>query len=250
MPSSRHPLTPRPFARARRAALALALATLPFAAAAVKPAPSPPGCGEPHNTYGPFDYRTAHHTQRYIVENAHFTKGVENLTRGATGPFGNDIGYTLAVFPNHPRAIYSLERLANRQKADPPQGADMTVDCYFARGMNFAPDDLVFRMLYVSYLTRRNRPEEAQRFLEYVVSQAGDSPLTHFNAGLLYFDMKDYDKALAQAHRVMTMGMTRTELRDRLNSVGRWKEPDPATAADAAASAAAPAASAASQTPP
>jgi tetratricopeptide (TPR) repeat protein len=238
MPSSRHPLIPR--------IAALALAALPLAAlATARPAPSPPGCGVPHNTYGPFDYRTAHHTQRSIVENAHFTRGVETLTRGATGPFGNDIGYTLAVFPNHPRAIGSIERLAERAKQDPPQGADMTVDCYYVRGMNFAPDDLVFRMLYVSYLSRRNRLEEAHRFLDYVVAQAGDSPLTHFNAGLLYFDMKAYDKALAQAHRVMAMGMTRTELRDRLTSVGRWKEPEPA---DAAADAASPPASAASPT--
>ena len=101
-------------------------------------------------------------------------------------------------------------------------------------------------MLYVSFLSRRNRIDEAQKFLDYVVQQAEDNPLTHFNAGLLYFDMKLYDKALAQAHRVMALGMVRTELRDRLTSVGRWKEPAPVDAADAAASAA----PAASQTSP
>lgn len=238
-------MTPHLLASARRAALALALAALPLAALA-KPAPSPDGCGETHNTYGPFDYRTAHSTQRYIVESAHFTKGVENLTRGATGPFRSDIGYTLAVFPNHPRAIYSMERLADRQKADQPTGSDMTIECYFVRGMNFVPDDLVFRMLYVNFLIRRNRFDDAHRFLDYVVSQAEDSALTHFNAGMLYLDMKDYDKALIQAHRVMALGMTRPELRNRLSAAGRWKEPDAASPADTAASAAAPAASAAS----
>lgn len=237
--------SPHPMNLHLRIALALALAALtaPSWAAQARPAATPPGCGEPHNLYGPFDYRTAHPNQRFIVENAHFTSGVENLTKGATGPFGGDIAYTLAVFPNHPRAVLTLERLVARQKADPPPGADMTLDCYFVRGMNYAPDDLVFRMLYVSFLTRRNRLDDAQRFLDYVVTQAGDNALTHFNAGMLYFDMKDYDKALARAHHVMTMGMTRTELRDRLTSVGRWKEPDPAPAADAPASAA-------SQTPP
>jgi tetratricopeptide (TPR) repeat protein len=235
--------------RTCRAALALtvALAAASAAAQMQRPALAPPGCGETHNTYGPFDYRTAQQSQRYIVEIAHFTHGVETLTKGATGPFGKDIGYTLAVFPNHPRAIVTVERLAEREKSDPASGTDMSVDCYYARGMSFAPDDLVFRMLYVSYLTRRNRLDEARKFLEYVVEKAGDSPLTHFNAGLLYFDMKDYDKALAQAHRVMAMGMTRPELRNRLASVGRWKEPEPTEAPDAAASAA-PAASAASQT--
>ncbi|WP_162247765.1 tetratricopeptide repeat protein [Roseateles sp. P5_E11] len=235
MPSNLNPMN-----CAGRALLALtvALATLPVSAQMQRPALAPPGCGETHNTYGPFDYRTAHQSQRYIVEIAHFTHGVETLTRGATGPFGNDIGYTLAVFPNHPRAIQSVERLAEKEKSDPAKGTDMTVECYYARGMAFVPNDLVFRMFYVSYLIRRNRMDDARKSLDYVVEQAGDNPLTQFNAGLLYFDMKDYDKALAQAHRAMAMGMTRPELRDRLNSVGRWKDPEPTEGPDAAASAA------------
>ena len=113
--------------------------------------------------------------------------------------------------------------------------------------MAFAPDDMVFRMFYVAFLTRRNRLDDAHKFLGYVVEQSAESALTQFNAGLLYFDMKDYDQALIQAHRAQAMGMTRKELRDRLAAVGRWKEAD---AADAAASAPSPVASAASQTSP
>ncbi|MGM9479733.1 ABC transporter permease [Roseateles sp. NT4] len=233
--SSDKPLTKLAFACL---AISLAMAAA-LPAQAAKRADAPDGCGQSRNRYGPFDYRTAAPQQRSIVEEAHFTRGVESLTRGETGPFGGDIGYTLGVFPNHARAMISMERLSEREKADQPKGAEMTVDCYFARGMEFAPDDLVFRMLYVSHLTRRNRLEEAQRFLAYVVTQAGDSPLTHFNAGMLYFDMKDYDKALAQAHRAMGMGLTRTDLQKRLESVGRWQEPpaEPAEAASAASAA-------------
>jgi tetratricopeptide (TPR) repeat protein len=234
MPISFDPMICRP--RAIACVALLSLGALHVAAAA-RPAPSPPGCGETFNSYGPFDYRSAQPSQRFIVENVHFTPGVESLTKGATGPFGHDIGYTLAVFPNHPRAISSMERLAERQKTDPPQGAAMTIDCYYARGMNFAPDDLVFRMLYVNSLIRRKRFDEARRFLDYVVTQAADSPLTHFNAGMLYMDMSDYEHALAQAHRSMALGLTRPELRDRLSAVGRWKEPVP-VAPDATAPAA------------
>jgi tetratricopeptide (TPR) repeat protein len=231
-------------------ALALALAAEPAAANELpRVAVTPPGCGEPYNLYGPFDYRTAQPSQRHIVEIAHFPSGVENLTGGGTGSLGHDIGYTLAVFPNHPRAILAMERLAAKQKSDPPQRAAMTVECYYARGMLFSPDDHVFRMLYVSFLTRRGRLDEAQRFLNYVVEQSQDSPLTQFNAGQLYFDMKDYDKALTQAHRAMALGMTRPDLRERLNSVGRWKDPEPAQAPAAAASAAPQAASAAASQP-
>jgi hypothetical protein len=237
-------LNPMPLRRRAKACAALLSLTMLHLAGVAKPAPSPPGCGEAFNSYGPFDYRSAQPSQRLIVENAHFTPGVENLTRGATGPFGHDIGYTLAVFPNHPRAIAAMERLAERQKTDPPQGASMTIDCYYARGMNFAPDDLVFRMLYANSLIRRKRFDEAQRFLDYVVTQAGDNPMTHFNAGMLYMDMSRHDQALVQAHRAMALGLVRPELRDRLTAAGRWKEPEP-TAAEATASSA----SAASQAP-
>ncbi len=234
---------------ASRAALAVAIGVAALSAAAQiqRLAPAPPGCGETHNTYGPFDYRTAQQSQRWIVEIAHFTHGVETLTKGATGPFGGDIGYTLAVFPNHPRAIQTLERLVEKQKADPAPGTDMTVECYYARGIAFAPDDLVFRMFYVSYLIRRNRPDEARKFLDYAAEKGAESPLTQFNAGMLFFDMKDYDRALAQAHRAIAMGMTRTELRDRLKAVGRWKDPEPVEVLDAAASAAQSASAVASQ---
>lgn len=236
MLSSQLPITLR--RRAKSCVTLLSLAMLHVVADA-KSAPSPPGCGETFNSYGPFDYRSAHPSQRSIVESIHFTSGVENLTRGTTGPFGHDIGYTLAVFPNHPRAINSMERLAERQKADPPEGAAMTIDCYYARGMNFAPDDLVFRMLYVNSLIRRKRLDEAHRFLDYVVTQAADDPWTHFNAGMLYMDLSDYDKALVQAHRSMALGLVRSELRERLSAVGRWKEPEPALP-EAAASQASP----------
>lgn len=226
--SRRHPLI--------RASLLLAVslaATLPALAQGRK-ALAPEGCNQSRNRYGPFDYRSAAPQQRSIVEDAHFTRGVETLTRGETGPFGGDIGYTLGVFPNHARAIIAMDRLTEREKADQPRGAEMTIECYYARGMNFAPDDLVFRMLYVDHLIRRKRLDEAKRFLDYVVSQAGDSPLTHFNAGMLYADMKAYDEALAQAHRAAALGSTRPELQKRLEAVGRWKEPEPEAAASAA----------------
>jgi tetratricopeptide (TPR) repeat protein len=202
---------------------------------AQRSAPSPAGCPQFTNTYGPFDYRTAAPGQRSIVENRHFTHGIENLIKNATTDFGGNISYTLNVFPNHARAINTLVRLAEQEKTDRPAGADQSVECYFGRGLAFAPDDLVFRMIYVNYLIRQRRIDEARKSLEYVVAQAGDSALTHFNAGLLYLDMKAYDEALAQAHRIIAMGYDRPELRERLKKADRWQEP-PASAEPAASS--------------
>lgn len=218
--------------------LVLTLATTGFSSFAQRSAPSLPGCGGSYNSYGPFDYRTALPQQRSIVENRHFTYGIETLAKGTTTDFGGNIDYTIAVFPNHARAIKTMERLAEKEKSDPPAGAAQTVECYYGRGMAFAPDDLVFRMLYVDFLIRRHRFEDAAKSLDYVVTQGADNPLTQFNAGLLYFDMKDYDKALFQAHRAQAMGMKWPELQNRLSAVGRWKEPETPPVPDAPSSAA------------
>ncbi|MBA4218626.1 MAG: hypothetical protein C0460_14995 [Methylibium sp.] len=217
---------------------ALLAANLPAHAVTPPKAPAPPGCSQyPGNYFGPFDYRTAPQQRRDIVEDFHFTPQVEQLRAGMTGPVGGDISYTLGAFPNHPRAIVAMMRLVDKLKQDPAPGAMMSMECYFLRGIRFAPDDLVFRMQYGLFLMSRNRMQDALNTVDVVAKEAGDNAFTHFNAGMLYFDMKEYDKALVQAHRVIALGFERPELRDKLKSVGRWVDP-PAEAASAPASAA------------
>jgi hypothetical protein len=66
-----------------------------------------------------------------------------------------------------------------------------------------------------------------------------DNPFTYYNAGLMYFELKKYDKSLQQAHRAYELGFVRPDLRNALKNVGKWVEPDAtASAADPASSAA------------
>ena len=55
---------------------------------------------------------------------------------------------------------------------------------------------------------------------------AGDNPFTHYNVGLIYFDLKNFDQALAQAHKAYGLGFVQPQLRDQLKQVGKWKDPD------------------------
>ena len=75
---------------------------------------------------------------------------------------------------------------------------------------------------------RRSITVVFQDFMRYWLSLAD-------NIGLHYFDMKNYGKALIQAHKAMALGFVQTELKDQLRSVGKWVEatdlpapPDPA----------------------
>lgn len=196
-------------------------------------------CGSLKTHYGPFDYRTANEQQKSIVEDAHFTRGVEMLTEGKTGSFGGDIRYTLFAFPNHPRALLAMERLVEKERKNPARDAQYTIECYYDRALRFKANDHIVRLLYVNFLVKRKQPDEALRHLDYVADTTQDNPFAQFNAGMLYMDMALYDKALVQAHRVIAMGFERRELRDRLAAAGRWVEPPAAAASAASAPAAA-----------
>jgi tetratricopeptide (TPR) repeat protein len=194
-------------------------------------------CGSLEWNYGPHDYRKANSQQKKLVENAHFDRGVQNLTKTKTGPFGGDIGYTLSVFPNHAHALIVMERLVETRKKDPPEGASYTMECWYERALRFRPDDHIPRLLYVNYLIRKKRQDEAMKQLDYVANTTQDDPFAQFNTGMFYADLQAYDKALTQAHRVIALGFDRRELRERLTAAGKWVEPPapPASAASASA---------------
>ena len=197
-------------------------------------------CGPLANGYGPYDYRPdhfvgqpgdqeSHSYKRMLVDGAHFTPRVENLigaqSGGKSGPPGADLDYTLRAFPNHHRALMSVMRYGEKTKIERPAGLSMVVECYFERAARFKPNDTIVKMLYATYLMKNNRMPEAVNQLERATVLAKDGAFTHYNIGLVYFDMKNYGRALAQAHEAIALGFQRTELRDLLEAANQWQEP-------------------------
>jgi tetratricopeptide (TPR) repeat protein len=209
---------------ARRFALLMALGALAGTSAAQESA-----CGNPfQNHFGPYDYRTVDAQTKGMVERPHFPPGVESLTRPSKTMFSQmaqDVAYTLHVFPNHHRALLTMSRAAKKFGKDPAPGARYTVNCYFERAIQFRPDDTVARALYAQYLTANKREEDALRQLEVATGYAKDNPFSHYNIGLLYFELGKYEQALAQAHLAIALGYTRPELPERLKSVNKWADP-------------------------
>lgn len=182
-------------------------------------------CGSIANHYGPFDYRTQRDKLK-IVEQFHFTSTVESLRRGHTSIApGPDIAYTLHTSPNHHRALMALLRLAEKMKTPQPQGMSFPVECYFDRAIRFASDDTVVRILYAQFLSKRDRLSESLQQLDAAVLNAKDNSFSHYNIGLAYFDLKQFDKALTQAHKAAALGFERTELADLLKGASKWREP-------------------------
>ena len=185
-------------------------------------------CGSLENHYGPYDFRTDK-PMLPIVERAHFTPAVEALIRGTTsslGP-GDDLNYTLTAFPNHHRALVSVMNYGEKLKTARLRDLPMTVECYFDRAVRFRPDDSVARMIYATFLVKNKREADANKQLEQVALAARDNAFTFYNMGLIYFDMKNHDKALEMAHKAYGLGFGRTDLRDQLKKVGKWVEAAP-----------------------
>lgn len=189
--------------------------------------------------YGPFDYRTRKE-KLPMVEGFHFTPEVEMLIRGKSSTdVADDIDYTLDVFPNHHRALVSMQRLVERTKNPQPPGAHFTMDCYYERAVRYAPTDEVARLLFANYLVKQGRRSEAQAQIDRVETLAADNAFTHFNLGLVDLEMKNYDKALVEAHTARSLGLARPELMDALKKAGKWQDAPPPSAAASAASASA-----------
>lgn len=181
-------------------------------------------CGPLTNHFGPFDYNSAPLYDRQLVERPHFPPHVEQLRKGNTASLGGDISYTLEVFPNHPRALNSMANLAIRQKRAKPEDSRYSVDCWFDRAIRFRSEDPAVRMIYAVYLSKLKRTEEALEQLNVAVKFDSDNANLNYNLGLVYFDLKDYDKSLKYAHRAYGSGFQLPGLKNKLIRVGKWKD--------------------------
>ena len=211
-------------------ALAVAATLLAFALSA-----SAQECGPLRGPgqYGPYDYRTDK-DKLPVVEDHHFTPVVETLVRGQEGSLGSDLDYTLRAFPNHSRALVAMMKLGDKEKTARPAGANYPVECYFERAMQFRPTDRAVRVIYAGYLGKTGKKTEAINQLLGVQEMDGPkNPYVPYEIGLLYFDLGDFEKSLAFAHRANREGATLEGLKNRLLKAGKWRDP-PADAAPAA----------------
>lgn len=173
--------------------------------------------------YGPFDYRVDR-DKLPVVEHAHFTAEVEALVRGKSGAIGGDLNYTLRKFPNHHRALAAVMRYGEKSASPQPRDLPLPVECYFDLATRFRADDVIVRMLYAKFLFSNRREQDANRQLTEVDRLSTDDPFSHYNVGLIYFEFKNYEQALVQAHKAQQLGFNAEVLRERLKAVGKWTD--------------------------
>jgi tetratricopeptide (TPR) repeat protein len=181
------------------------------------------------NAYGPYDYTNPTHFRDRlpIVEKAHFTKAVENLVKARSGSLSGDLDYTLRAFPNHHRALYSLARyrlqyLANKENNRP---FDHPAECYFERAIRFKPTDDVVHLIYAIFLHQRGETNLALDHYQATVRLNPDSAEGHYNIGLLYSDLEQYELAMRHATKAYKLGFPLQGLKNRLIKANVWEDP-------------------------
>jgi tetratricopeptide (TPR) repeat protein len=183
-------------------------------------------CGDPYDVgTGPWDYRTATAERIKLVERRHFTPDVQMMRGGGTTRhLAGDIAYTLRIFPNHHKALITMSDWSLKSGKNPPEGTSYSVECWFDRALRFAPNDPMVKVIFGIALMKRGKSREAVEQLEAAQVQVGNDSNVHYNLGLVYFDLKDYEKALASAHKAYAGGFPLPGLRNKLMRAGVWRE--------------------------
>ncbi len=200
-----------------------------FLLVALSPLPALAMCGAPlaqNNFKRPIDY-TDPADQDYVknwVEQYHWTAGVENLTKGKSGPVQQDLAFILRQIPNHHRALNSMMnwQLTHPFPLDATEYGMYRIDCYFDRALSFTPNDPVLYVLQAIYFHKTKKYEDAERSYQRALAMDEDLAEAHYDLGLLLFDMGKFPEAKAEAQKAYALSYPMPGLRNRLARAGKW----------------------------
>ena len=180
-------------------------------------------CPDLGEGYGPYDYTNPNHRGHNlkVVEHSHFNNDVETLKKGMSDHITGDLTYTIRSFPNHHRALYAMMRYQLLGKPITPPKAG-PIECYLQRAIKFKPSDYRVMQLYASYLIKKKFHEKALAVYNQAIKIKNAPPNINYSLGLLYFDMKRYDDAVAQAKIAYAGGIKKSKLASKLKKINRW----------------------------
>lgn len=162
------------------------------------------------------------------VENVHFHPEMKNLNTKmySIDRLTAEIHYTLRVFPNHPDALNSMSRLEKQAGGKLPQSSAtiftplVSSHCFFDRAIRFRPEDKKVHLVYAMHLHRNGKLKEALGQYELSEKLGEDSSSFNYSFGLLYADLKNWEKAFEYAHKAYSSGLDLPGLRQKLERAG------------------------------
>ena len=157
-----------------------------------------------------------------LVEGAHFSKSVRLGVAGNTGSLMGDLDYVLRKFPNHPQALMVAIRHQESPDFSPQKRKDRRdylwpdIQCYLDRALTFAPDDPAMHHLVAVYSHQRKKIDVALKHYQEAVKLSPSYAEAHYNLGLLYTQLEQYDNAAKHAAIAYKLGYQLPGLRKKL----------------------------------
>lgn len=175
---------------------------------------------------GPLDYRLSSPYTIAFVEVRHFPRHVELLQRGArSGTVAGDLQYMLETFPNHPRALRATAEMFRRNGGVTPAYMNYSIECWFDRAIAYRKNDGDVRVIYAEHLFKTGKKDLAMEQALVAESVAADNARLHYNVGLVFFDLGDFDRARQHAIKAAELGFNLPGLPGKLKKAGKWDAP-------------------------
>jgi tetratricopeptide (TPR) repeat protein len=136
-----------------------------------------------------------------------------NYSRGVKA----DLSFVMSSWPNYYPVLEALITydLGGGKTYDFP-----TTLCFLERAKTIFPDDVKVRLLEGYYFWKKNDKQRAISSYEDALALDPEASDAHYNLGLVYLEMNQYDKAREHATAAYAAGYPLTGLRNRLAKAG------------------------------
>ena len=153
------------------------------------------------------------------VQGHHLGLGREEMEKGRYAPALEHFEFILRYYPNHPQTLIALSELCLKWKSPV---CDVTAERWYQRAIERNPAAAQSHVVQALHLHRKNKLDEAVKAYGRAIELAPNSINAHYNLGLAYADLKQYELANQHAQKSYALGANLPGLRFRLEKVGKW----------------------------
>ncbi|HTF20851.1 MAG TPA: tetratricopeptide repeat protein [Chryseolinea sp.] len=153
------------------------------------------------------------------VQSYHLGPGREEMGNGRYGAALAHFEFILRYYPNHPQTLVALSELCQKWNSPACEGAATR---WFQRAIERNPEASTSYVVHAMHLHRNKKLDDAVKSYKRAIELAPDSVNAHYNLGLAYADLKQYELANLHAQKSYSLGVTQPGLRARLEKAGKW----------------------------
>lgn len=173
------------------------------------------------------DYRTRDETpylrwETLDVKHNHYDPVIGRMREGEySRRVMADLDFMLRHWPNH---LPGLEALIQYELSGGKTYEWAPAYCYLERARQFAPDDVGVVLREGYYFWKKKDNARAVKAFEDALALDPNSADAHYDLGLVYCELGEYDKALLQARAAYDAGYPLPGLKNKLQEAGHWPD--------------------------